>query len=190
MSSIAQWVNMVGSQYGINTSPAVTILEEQGITMDIIPQITNAEWKELIKQVGVRTALRKAAADLADELTTPEDELREKVEAAREEKQMLEHQESQQKEMNDRYRQQIDMTQNNLSTKTTQLINECAKRDALMNDSMSASMEKNTIASSLASLSMQKATLTEEKNKAATERDAALVQARALATYATAIPGM
>jgi len=190
MTSVAQWVNMVGSQYGINTTDAVAVFAKQGITMELIPQITNSEWKEMITQVGVRTALRKAAVDLADEVSSPDDVLREKVEAAREEKNMLEHQESQQKEMNNRYRQQIDMLQTSLSDKTTQLINEGAKRDTLMNESMNASMEKNTMASSLATLSMQKSQLLEEKRKAVTDRDAALVQAKALATYATNMPGM
>jgi ABC-type phosphate transport system auxiliary subunit len=89
------------------------------VTIDMVPKLVDAEWKELIPQVGIRTALRKAAADLHTEGVN---DLETEIETLRQQKAELQKEEDQQQTVADRYKEQIDLAKSRLKSKTQEML--------------------------------------------------------------------
>lgn len=178
---VADWIKNVGAQRSIDTSPAIELFEKHAITMKIVPQLTQAEWKELIPQVGLRTALRTAAEDV--DVAESED-ISEQVSRARNEKERLQKHEENLRQMNDITSESINKCESDLNTKTAELVDASRERDEIVRKSSSINTEKEMISMQIDHAKMEKAQKLAEKEKLASERDAALVQARALSSYA------
>ena len=89
------------------------------VTLDMVPKLVDAEWKELIPQVGIRTALRKAAGDLH---TESNNDLATEIESLRQQKAELQKEEDQQQVVADRYKEQIDLAKSRLKAKTQEML--------------------------------------------------------------------
>lgn len=62
--SVAEWIEGVGREAGIDLSRYAVAFEEHAITRDILYDISDGDWKEVIPEVGPRIILRQAANDI------------------------------------------------------------------------------------------------------------------------------
>eukprot|EP00039_Didymoeca_costata_P019436 m.337543 g.337543 ORF g.337543 m.337543 type:complete len:191 (-) comp18159_c0_seq1:28-600(-) len=184
---IASWLSSVGNEHDVDVSSYTEVLEENGITLKLIPQVSEIEWKEMIKEVGPRTILRKAAS----EMMAPVDvtDFMQKVQAAREERENMDAQTQQAQDMNTRYKEQLDRVQQMVTQKMGLILQRSNERDQADFNSTNIASQNNSLKSEVSMLKSEMSTLESELKDAEKERDAAVKQAQALSSYASAIPG-
>eukprot|EP00035_Acanthoeca_spectabilis_P020004 m.430682 g.430682 ORF g.430682 m.430682 type:complete len:184 (-) comp17202_c0_seq1:151-702(-) len=180
--SLPDWVKQTCELYGLSYNDAiVSKFTDNAITLNMLPSLVDADWKELIPQVGVRTALRKAASDLNPEGGSA---LQSEINALRSKKDELQLQEEQQQQIADSYREQIQMAQGRLQAKTTELLDCQSQASLVMSQSTELDTKTTSLAMELESLKTQKVTMAAEKAKVEEERERAQMEARALSNIA------
>merc|ERR1711935_342557 len=139
-----------------------------------------------ISEVGPRTVLRKAAS----ELSVPADnDVLETVQRARDDKDRMQEQMGQAKEMNQRYQEQLERVQGAVSSKMGAILDVSQKRDNAKFDAEASKTKLDAVKSEIKSLKSQSDELKKQQIEADKARDAAVEQAKALSTYASAMPG-
>jgi len=150
------------------------------ISLELVPKLVDADWKALIPQVGLRTALRKAAGELAEHGNSA---IEAELAALRKTKAELVEQEDQQRQVVDRYQEQIQMAKSRLSAKTSELLEVQNQSNAVMSQAQEIDTKTTSLVMELEQLKSQKVTLEAEKKKVAEERDQAQLEARALSNF-------
>eukprot|EP00036_Acanthoecidae_sp_10tr_P010252 CAMPEP_0182924822 /NCGR_PEP_ID=MMETSP0105_2-20130417/7631_1 /TAXON_ID=81532 ORGANISM="Acanthoeca-like sp., Strain 10tr" /NCGR_SAMPLE_ID=MMETSP0105_2 /ASSEMBLY_ACC=CAM_ASM_000205 /LENGTH=184 /DNA_ID=CAMNT_0025062635 /DNA_START=48 /DNA_END=602 /DNA_ORIENTATION=+ len=180
--SLEGWIKQACELYDLTANDSIAAkFNDNAITLSMVPKLVDSDWKELIPQVGLRTALRKAAADLHAD---GGNDLQAEIDALRVKKNELQEQEDQQQQIVDRYKEQIQLKQATLSAKTSELL-ECQKQTSMvMSQAQDIDTKTSALVMELESLKLQKAEKEAEKRTVEEEREKAQMEARALSSYA------
>eukprot|EP00041_Stephanoeca_diplocostata_P002190 m.24288 g.24288 ORF g.24288 m.24288 type:complete len:189 (+) comp13041_c0_seq1:119-685(+) len=177
MASLEAWVKEVGDSNGIDASSAVELLQNNQITLQLVGKLSDADWKELIPQVGLRAALRKEAAHLE---ANDDDSLEDIVSSLREEKEQLEEDEEHARQMHERYREQIQAAQSQLSNKQQQVLTASRGVDDIIASTHDVEMSTSALKAELEATMKEKEELEAKKVVATKEKDQAFLEANAL----------
>lgn len=181
--SIEAWLAEQEGEFNIELKAHAATLNANGITTDILAEVSDAEWKELIPQVGPRTVIKKAASEMSG-MSTLDANLMADVDRARTERDQLSEQTQAAKDMNERYREQLNRCNVMVTEKMSRILEATKSRDDAKYNAMSETSRLSEMKREVAALDAQSTELTATKTTATTERDAAVQQAKALASYA------